>query len=99
MCQIMHGLNQEAIHLQLNMREKWLLNCLLCMQSKPLASQYTRQAPMCSKYYTIGHKMTWSACPLQYFVGELNWNFALDLQTYPITDQAAPVRLVGACHF
>ena len=24
-----NGLNQEAMHLQLNMREKWLLNCLL----------------------------------------------------------------------
>jgi len=22
-----NGLNQEAMHLQLNMREKWLLNC------------------------------------------------------------------------
>jgi len=58
-----NGLNQEAMHLQLNMREKWLLNCLLYMQLKPPASQYTRQAPMCRKCYAIGHKMTWKACP------------------------------------
>ena len=57
------GLNQEAMHLQLNIREKWLLNCLQYMQSKLPASQYTRQAPRCSKCYVIGHKMTWRACP------------------------------------
>ena len=66
MCQLMHRLNQEAMHLQLNMREKWLLNCLLCMQSKLLASQYSRQASKCRKCYAIGHKMTWRACPLHY---------------------------------
>ena len=49
-----NGLNQEAMHLQLNMREKWLLNCLLYMQLKLPASQYTRQAPRCRKYYAIG---------------------------------------------
>ena len=61
-----NGLNQEAMHLQLNIREKWLLNCLLYMQLKLPASQYTRQAPRCRKYYAIGHKMTWRACPWHY---------------------------------